>query len=263
MMASSAVRAKLTGSRDLIFRWRPIKSPWFPKLLALAFAGVALTLLMAVRVRVVAPEKSTPQRAAVIYLRDDAQGRDLSLRAQEGGPFPARFSLRQWEGLAEWEGRAMEAARFQPEPYVSPIRELPAANQLQPQELAAKGKSFFPQRPPTAVEAPALTKLKLAPALYPLAGISHETMPLVLPPFDGAVDGEMSSSSWRFLVRLNPEGGVVECVSLVEKIGEARTPELEAWLHRIQFKPAPGQPFRWIAVGIGFTNQPADGTDVR
>lgn len=263
MMASRAVRPKLTGTPDLIFRWRPAKSPWFPKLLALAFAGVALTLLMTVRVRVVAPEKSTPQRAAVIYLRDDAQGRDLSLRAQEGGPFPARFTLPQWEGLAELENRAMEAARFQPEPYVSPIRELPAANQLQPQELAAKGKSFFPQRPPTVTEAPVPAKVKLAPALYPLAGISNDTMPRELPPFDGVVDGEMSSSSWRFLVRLNPDGGVVECVSLVEKIGEARAPELEAWLHRIQFKPEPGQPFRWIAVGIGFTNQPADGTDAR
>ena len=37
----------------------------------------------------------------------------------------------------------------------------------------------------------------------------------------------------------------------------------EAWLHRIQFKPEPGKPFRWIAVGVGFTNQPADGTDAR
>jgi hypothetical protein len=73
----------------------------------------------------------------------------------------------------------------------------------------------------------------------------------------------MSSASWRFLVRLNPDGGVAECVSL-EKGGEAGAPELEAWLHQIQFKPELGKPFRWIAVGIGFTNQPvADGPDAR
>ena len=157
----------------------------------------------------------------------------------------------------------MEASRFQPEPYVSPIRELPAANQLQPLELAAKGQSFFPPRAPPSSDAPALPKQKLAPTLYPLAGVSPETLPLDLPSFAGVVDGEMSASSWRFLVRLNPDGGVPECVSLVEKVGETRAPELEAWLHRLQFRPEPGKPFRWIAVGIGFTNQPADGTDTR
>ena len=262
-MASGAVRAKLAGTPDLMFRWRPINPLWLPRLIALAFAAVALALLMTLRIRVVAPEKSVPQRAAVIYLRDDAQGRDLSLRAQEGGPFPARFRLSQWEGLAELESSAMDASRFQPEPYVSPIRELPAANQLRSLELATKGQSFFPQRAPAATDAPALPQLKLAPALYPLAGVSPETLPLDLPSFAGVVDKEMSASSWRFLLRLNPDGGVAECVSLVEKVGEARAPELEAWLHRLQFRPEPGKPFRWIALGIGFTNQPADGTDAR
>ena len=236
-MASGTVRPKLAGTPDLIFRWRPINPQWLPRLIALAFAAVALALLMTLRIRVVAPEKSVPQRAAVIYLRDDALGRDLSLRAQEGGPFPARFRLAQWQGMAELESSAMETSRFQPAPYVSPIRELPAPNQLQPLELAAKGQSFFPPRATPATDAPAPPKLKLAPALYPLAGISQETLPRDLPPFDGVLDGEMSATSWRFLLRLNPDGGVAECVSLVEKVGEARAPELEAWLHRIPFKP--------------------------
>lgn len=261
-MASGAVKGKLTVAPDLVFRWRPIKSPWFPKLLAVAFAGVAFALLMTLRIRVDIPEASSPQRAAVIYLGDDAQGRALSLRAQEGGPFPAKFRLSQWEGLAELERSAMAAARFQPGPYVPPMQELPAENQLQPLELAAKGQAFFPKRPPASTDSTPPTQLKLAPVLYPLAGISHETMPSGLPAFDGVVDGEMTSSSWRFLVRLNPEGGVVECVSL-EKGGEAGAAELAAWLHRIQFKPEPGNTTRWIAVGIGFTNQPADGIDAR
>lgn len=261
-MASGAVKAKLTGTADLVFRWRPIKSQWFPKLLAMAFAGVAFALLMTLRIRVEVPEKPSPQRAAVIYLGNDAQGKALTLRAQEGGPFPAKFRLSQWQGLAELERSAMEAARFQPGPYVPPMQQLPAENQLQPLELAAKGQAFFPTRSPAASDSPAPARLKLAPVLYPLAGISHESMPSELPAFDAAVDGVLSASSWRFLVRLNPEGGVVECVSL-EKGGEAGAAELEAWLHRIQFKPEPANPFRWIAVGIGFTNQPTDGTDAR
>ena len=262
-MAGVAVKSKLTSPPDLVFRWRPIKPQWLPRLIAVAFAGVALALLMTVRIRVETLGKSEPRRAAVIYLRDDAQGRHLSSRAQEGGPFPAKFQLSQWEGLAELERSAMEAARLQPEPYVSPIRDLPAENQLESLELAAKGESFFPQRSPALVDTSALPKLKLAPTLYPLAGISSESLPLDLPPFNGLVDGEMSSSSWRFLVRLNPEGGVVECVSLVEEVGETRAAEMEEWLRRVQFKPKSGEPFRWIAVGIGFLKQPADGPDAR
>lgn len=261
-MAGGAVKPKQTRTPDLVFRWRPIESQWLPKLLALACAGVAFTLMLNLRIRVDVPEKSSPQRAAVIYLGSDAQGKALTLRAQEGGPFPAKFRLSQWEGLAELERSAMGAALFQPGPYIPPMQELPAANQLQPLELAAKGQAFFPPRSRASTDMPAPAKLKLAPVLYPLAGVSRETMPAEFPAFGAAVDGEMASSSWRFLVRLNPEGGVVECVSL-GKGTEAGTAELEAWLHQIQFKPEPGKPVRWIAVGIGFTNQPADGTDAR
>lgn len=262
-MASIAVKPKRAGAADLVFQWRPIKTQWLPVLIALAFAGVALAYLMTLRIGVAAPQKSMSRRASVIYLRDDEPGRNLSMRAQEGGPFPARFQLSQWQGLAKFEDAAMEAALVQPEPYVSPIRALPAANQLRALELAANGESFFPQRIPAPPPAPGPAKLKLAPAIYPLSGITSESMPTHLPSFDGAVDGETSSSSWRFIVRLNPDGNVAECVSLVEKVGEVRAPELEAWIHRVQFKPEPGKPIRWIAVDIGFTNQPADGTDAR
>ena len=208
-MVGATVTPKLRINPDWFFRWRPRKPEWLPGVIAVSFAGVALALLMTVRIRVVTPELSSPRAAAVTYLRDDSQGRELSARAQEGGPFPARFYLTQWEGLAAMESSAMEAARVQPEAYVSPIRELPAANQLKSLELASKGKSFFPQRTPAMAAPMAVPKLKLAPALYPLAGISRESLPLDLPPFGGEVDSETSSSSWRFLVRLNPEGVVV------------------------------------------------------
>ncbi len=252
----------LAGTPELIFRWRGSRTPFFPKLLALALGVAAFGILMTLRIRVAAPEKVSPRRAAVIYLGDDAQGRALKLRAREGGPFPSRFEPLQWEGLAKMEAEAMDAVRFQPQPYVPALRDLPAENQLRPLELAAKGELVFPKRAPAPVTASAPAELKLAPALYPLSGITRESLPADPPPFDAAVTAAMSSASWRFLVRLTADGAVAECVSL-EKGGEPGAPELEAWLHRIQFKPEPAKPVRWIAVGVGFTNQPADGTDAR
>ena len=59
-----------------------------------------------------------------------------------------------------------------------------------------------------------------------------------------------------------PEGSVAECVSL-EKGGEAGAAELEAWLHKTQFRPELATPFRWISVGVGFTNQLTDGPSAR
>jgi hypothetical protein len=156
----------------------------------------------------------------------------------------------------------MESVRFQPPPYEPKIVDLPERNEVKPLELAAKGEQFFPNHALIENPPPDVSRFKLAPVLYPLSGIRSEELPGDLPPFGAAVDAAMSSASWRFLLRLNSAGSVVECVSL-EKGGEAGVAELEKWLHRIQFKPESGQPFRWISVGLGFTNQPADGTDAR
>ncbi len=265
MMAGGRVKPrKLAGTPEWVFRWSASKTPLWPKLVAMLLVGSAFAVLIsAVRIRVTALEKSSPRKASIIHLRDDAEGRTLTLRAREGGPFPSRFEPSQWEGMTALENMALDAVRFQPRPYVAPVADLPAGNLVPQLELAAKGQSFFPKRNPPAARPPEPAKLKLAPLLYPLSGNSASTLPEVLPPFEAAVAGPMSSASWRFLVRLNPDGGVAECVSL-EKGGEPGAPELQAWLHKIQFKPALGKPFRWIAVGIGFTNQPvADGPDAR
>ena len=263
-MAGGMVRSrKLMGTPEWVFPWRPLKTPWFPKLVALVVPGVALTLLVATaRIQVRAPVKSVQRKASVIYLRDDAQGRALTLRAQEGGPFPSRFEPSEWAGMAELEAAAMAAVRFQPRPYVAALQELPAENREAPLRLAARGESFFPRPSPPPVEVPERLPLHVAPVIYPLSGIAKDALPRELPAFEAAVDGAMSSASWRFLVRLTPGGGVAECVSL-EKGGEPGAAELEAWLHRVPFAPEPGMPFRWIALGIGFTNQPVDGNITR
>lgn len=247
---------KLLGTPEMIFRWRPLKSPVFPRLLALAAGVTGLTFVLSLQVQVRAPEKISPRRAAVILLRDDVQGRALRLKAQEGGPFPARFELSQWSGLAEIEAAAMAAARHQPPPYEPTLPELPAANQLRPLTLAAAGKSFFPsRRTPTATPVPDTAELRLTPALYPLAGISPQDLPRDLPPFDHAVDRAMSSAQWRFLLRLAPAGNVMDCVSL-EKGAEPSAEPLTAWLRKLQFPAEIGKPARWISLGIGFTNSP-------
>lgn len=246
-----------------VFHWRGRKMSMFPGLLATVLVFAAFALLVALlQIRVVATEKSVPRKASVILLRDDAEGRALSLRAREGGPFPSRFELSNWPGLAGLEAAVQDAVRFRPPPYVPALADLPAENWIQPLALPAKGEQVFPKRAAAPESTPDLPPMKLAPALYALSGITSDALPRDLPPFEAVVDAAMTSGSWRFLVRLNPAGSVAECVSL-EKGGDESAPALEAWLHRIQFPPEAGKTSRWIALGIGFTNQPADGTDAR
>ncbi len=261
-MAESGVRShRLTKDLESVFRWRMGTNPIFPGVVALVVVGLGFAFLItSVRIQVAVPEVVSLRKASVIYLQDDPQGRALSLRAQEGGPFPSRFEPAQWEGLEGLEVAARAAAQVPREPYVPALVDLPAENRIKPMPLANKGVRVFPSHPITPRPIIELAQSKITPTLYPLSGISQHELPEVLPNFETPVTAAMSSASWRFLIRLTAAGVVAECVSL-EKGGESGAADLEAWLHRISFTPAPEKPVRWIALGIGFTNTPTHGTD--
>ena len=261
-MAHTAVKhPRLMNTPEWVFPWRGRKRSYFPMVFAhLLVAAVFILLLGVVKVRLVTPKPMAPRKASLIYLADDAQGRALALKAQEGGPFPSRFEPSQWEGMAALEAEVLAATRGPSRPYVPTLRELPKDSEIPPVELAAKGEPVFPKRLPTARAAMDPAKFIPVPTLYPLSGITAAALPTELPPLDGAVKGAMISTSWQFLVRLDPSGGVVECVSL-EEGGQEGTRELGNWLRGIRFPSAPGKSFRWIAVGVGFNNQPANEPD--
>lgn len=257
----SAKSPKPAPPRDWVFRWRGNSGSVFPKLFATAFVSGAFALLLTtVKIHVPGLGKSTGRKASVIFPINDEEGRALALRAQEGGPFPSRFELPAWQGLAEIEASAMGQAVFQPPPYVPELRELSPEDEVAAIPLAAKGVAFFPDRKAAAPSPPDAAKLKPAPSLQALSGITAAGLPRELPAFESAVDSAMAGAAWRFLLRLNAGGSVIDCVSL-EKGTEAGSTELEAWLRRAAFAPDPTKPSRWIAVGVSFSNQAADGTD--
>jgi hypothetical protein len=264
MAGRSVISKKRVSAPEWVFAWRFQKPQWVPRLMAVVVAGAVFAcLLTVVRIRVVAPERLPARKASLIYLTDDASGRALSLRAREGGPFPSRFELKEWKELGKIETAALAATKFIQQPYVPAMSDLPDADQVTPMKLAAMGESFFPTRAGPVFKASVTGASKLAPELYPLDGISEELLPEVLPPFDAALDAFFTSSNWRFLVCLDPEGGVTECVSL-ERADERRAAELEAWLQNVQFRKngINGKP-QWVSIGIQFTNQLAHGPDAR
>lgn len=247
---------KLSGTPELIFPWRGRKHPFAPKFLAVVIATALFALLLSVRVRVRIPENVLPPKASVMFLDATGVGRSLALRAREGGPFPARFRLSDWPGVADAETVGIDAVRYRPPAYQPVVPELPHANELSSLPLASRGKSYFPAHPPVARPVPDTSGLVLAPVLYPLAGVSLAQLPTDLRPFDAALvptaSADPNKPYRRFLLRLNASGAVVECTPL-----EAGMPEATAWLRKLQFAADLAQPERWLAIGLGFTNQPA------
>lgn len=245
-----------------IFRWRQPREASYQKWFAIVAVGGGFAFfLTSARIRVVPPASWATHKASVIHVADDAEGRALTLQAQEGGPFPSRFDPSAWEGAAAMEQAVLAAARWTPPPYVPVLRTLPD-EVLPPVLLAAQGEPTLPKLRPESRAAPVAVKLRLVPELYPLSGITAAAMPRELPPFEGVPDAALTAEPWRFLVRLDAAGTVQDCVSLAGG-DEAGPPPLEVWLRRVSFNPEPAKPSRWIAVGVGCTNQPTDGPDAR
>lgn len=258
-----SMKHKRKAAPEWVFPWRGLRQSPLPKIMAvLVTGGVFAVFLSSVRIQVATPTPWVSHKAAVILVLDDAEGRALTLQAREGGPFPSRFEPSEWEWAAAIEREVYQGARWRPDPYVPVLRELPDPDAVRPLQLAARGEPVLPDRRALARVTPPMEKPLLVPVLYPLAGITADSLPRELPPFDVAVDAAMAAEPWRFLLRLNAAGGVIDCVSLSggEVAGAAA---LDGWLRRVSFPPEPATPDRWIAVGLGFSNQAADGPAAR
>lgn len=256
-----SMKHKRREAPEWVFPWGGPRASSFPKVFAVLLVGVGFAVLLTwVKIRVTAPVPWAAPKAAVIQVLDDAEGRVLTLRAREGGPFPSRFDPAAWDLTPAIEQAAWQAARWRPPPYVPPLRELP--DEPARPRLSKPGAPVMPARQAPAEPTPLAGKRVLVPALDPLSGITREEMPEKLPPFAGEVDAAMAAVPWRFLLRVNAAGGVLDCVSLTGG-NEPGKAALEAWLRRVSFQPGRAGTTRWIALGLGFSNQPADGTDAR
>jgi hypothetical protein len=258
-----SMKHKRRAAPEWVFPWRGVRQSPLPKILAVLVTGLGFAVLLtSVRIQVAAPVPWASRKAAVIQVLDDADGRALTFQAREGGPFPSRFEPSEWEWAVATAREAYQAARWRPEPYAPVLRELPDPDAARPLNLAARGEPVLPDRRALARVARPMELPVLVPVLYPLAGITADLLPRDLPPFDLPVDAAMAAEPWRFLLRLNAAGGVIDCVSLSGgEVAGAAT--LAGWLRRISFPPEPATPDRWIAVGLGFSNQPADGPAAR
>ena len=255
------VSERIQAMRRWTFRWRGLDGTPFPGLIAMIIVAAGFAFFAAtVRIRVSAPQQWVERKASIIHLPTDGEGRMWALRAQEGGPFPAKFDPTEWAKSLGADDLLTRATRLSTAVYEPKLRELPSDDDIPSLAVVDKGRPVFPKRVSRSGAAPVEVPVRLVPLLYPLAGLSHEEMPKELPPFAEPVDALMASASWRFLVRLREDGSVSECTPLLnDKGGEV----LAKWLRGVKFSPSAAKQAEWIGIGVGFANQPANGSDAR
>lgn len=252
-------RERRDRASGLIFAWRVGDTfhvaTWLSVVIVILLGAL---LLGTVKVRVVPPPRIIERKASMVLVPDTAEGRAWTVRAEEEGPFPARFRLAESDVVRE-----MSEEIFQEQvtraPYRSALRGFPPDSGPGAVQIAARGERVFPPQPalePLAVEA---RPTPLQPVLTLLAKLPADARPRELPPFPETITPEMAATTWQYLVEIGEGGRALRCVALDggkpdgEEDEFART--LGSWLCQVHFGPGAAKA-GWVGVGISFSRTP-------
>jgi hypothetical protein len=240
---------------EWIFSWKRRGEPILPKLIAVAFAVAMFGGLMGFfRIRAAAPNPWGLAKASVIQVLPTPEGRALSLEAREKGPSPARFSSADWPSLIAFENDQLARLSEKLEPYQPQLRTWQDPPPSVP-ALTRPGAMVLPPLPEPVSKPPPPGPGVLRPAIWPLSGLTAEEIPQPLPAYEGEVDAAMQADSLRFMVQIDGEGVVQECIALSGGDTPESTAALTAWLRGIRFLRKAGDGMVWAAFRIRFLNQ--------
>lgn len=251
-----SMKQKRREAPEWIFSWKRRGEPIVPKVIAVAFSAAMLGgLLGFVRIQTTTPNPWGLEKASVIHVLDTPEGRALALEARENGPSPVRFSTSDWPSLVAFENDQLARLSAKVEAYRPRLREWQPKPARVP-ALSQPGAMVLPPLPTVEVKPPLLSSRPPQPMVWPLSGLSQEEVPVELPAYDGVVDAAMQADSVRFLVQLDGEGQVLECIALSGGDKPEATASLTNWVRGIRFLRKSGGASAWAALRIRFINQP-------
>lgn len=255
---------RLHETRRWIFRWRGLDGMTFRGFLALIItAGVFVFFAATVRIRVSAPQQWVERKASVIHLPEGGEGHLWAMRAQENGPYPARFDVNAWEKQMGSSDSLIGLTRLSQEPYEPKPRSLPESGRVITTKLADQEERVFPKhRGPHEVEKVLVSYIPV-PILYPRSGIKAEELPKDLPPLHLDQIGKTLDISIPrdYLIELDRDGRVIASTDLS---GNPDAPVLREWLGKLNFGPEIAKKSPMLPIAVGFSNQPVNhGSDSR
>lgn len=266
MVADGNKRTLPHGIDPFVFRWKPLGYPWWPKAVALFGAGFLMTMIVgSFRIRMSSATTGPMNQGTLTYAADDEVGRHLAQLAREGGPFPSRFDPAEWNGAESTEQAVFQATEWSPPAYIQELARLPAEKPAAMPLVSPRMQPIRAPRSSSPITESVVIPLVLKPRIHPLAGLSFDELPSDLPDF-GDVDPLMASEAWRFLLYIDDNGRIQECISLTggDEEGTKRGERIATWLRGVSFPLPETEIPRWFSVGVGFANSPAiHGPDAR
>lgn len=246
-------RTRLHRECGLAFAWMlPEASGWAVFMAILIAGALAAFLFTSLRVRVVPPPRVIERKAEVILIPSGAAGREWEIRAQEAGPFPARFEPTSWPGFRQMEDAALAGLQTsgarRPE-----LHEWPAEAAVIASPVAMKGQRVLPKVDWTPEAPPVRTgnaRKGWDLELQRLTVLPDDAWPVVLPGFTGELDPTAAANAWRFLIQVGPDGRVQQCLML-NASSDPGGAVLEQWLRGVRFGPSAAKA-GWMGVGILF-----------
>lgn len=254
MTTRAASDEKQMDADERLFAWSRPADSRLPMLMAIGITAAAFAFMLhSLRVDLGSLSAARADHASLIFAGNDAIGIELKRRATEGGPLPMRFDPSGDDAVMKLRQTALDAIRFSPSPYALKLRPLLETSMLETPSLAPAGEAVFPRRPLPAIAAPSKSESRPQPMLTPISGISIAEMPSRLPELSAEIVDKALRDSWRFMIHVDPNGRVLDCIALNGTESPA-TNAIGEWLRQVEFQMQPADD-RWFAVDLGIINQ--------
>lgn len=250
---------------ELIFGWSSSESHRGHKLLAIMLVtGVFTILLGSVNVRFGTERAGAVIGSSVLQFKNDELGTYWRMRAEEEGPFPGRMELLGDNSLPNFHGLSAEIEEGEWTTYQMELSSLQSIVGINGSNPVNEVENFLPELEPlssASVENIDSTRIAIAePILIPFDEGSLKWMPDMLPDFSSGLLENAIPATWRFLVRLSPDGNVDQCISLSGTDGPSLG-EMTGWLKSVHFKEGVGE--RWLGLRVEFINRYKNGSDAK
>ncbi|MFD0894066.1 hypothetical protein KBB96_03010 [Luteolibacter ambystomatis] len=252
-------RERRDRASGLIFAWRVGDTfhvaTWMSVAIVILLGAFLLGTL---KVRVVPPPRIIERKAAVVLVPNTADGHAWVVRAEEEGPFPARFRPADSGIVREMKEDLFRDPVSRPA-YRAVLREFPQDTGPGAVQVAARGERVFPPQLLPESAPVEMDAQPLRPVLTLLAKLPADARPQELPPFPEPMSPEMAATTWQYMVEIGPGGRALRCVALDggkpegQQDGFARS--LGSWLCHVRFGPGAAKA-GWVGVEISFSRTP-------
>ena len=244
------------NKNDLIFDWSDADSHrgWKGASVLIAALGFGF-LLSAIHVDFDFRELSSVKTASVLYLPDQEAGRTWRMIAEEEGPFPGRLEISGEHDVLEEFGSTALIEGDAWNTYEIAMRSLEPDSVKANHRIAVQGQRYLPKIFKSTPEATVPDKATVGqkPLLIPYTKESEKWLPTELPEFQHETKREIDVSGWRFVLNLNDQGRVVECMAINGGDDEGLA-EITAWVRGLQFQKAE-QEERWMGLRVEILNK--------